>query len=166
MVQSVLWKHVMHDWLTYKMLLQGKFKELEMFQPRSIQQCLLVGRLYELAHPMKSSTSSDAKQLIQQESYVGVKKPLQQHEAICATKSFLEAYSNSELESESPDSKMETDCVAQPQVSISVMESSHQHKLLDDLDMHMVIEDQQPVEARVMFCMSSTEGSDSKNSEC
>ncbi|XP_020883676.1 uncharacterized protein LOC9314884 [Arabidopsis lyrata subsp. lyrata] len=29
MVQSVFWKHVMHDWMTYKMLLQGKFKELE-----------------------------------------------------------------------------------------------------------------------------------------
>ncbi|KAG7543003.1 Retrotransposon gag domain [Arabidopsis thaliana x Arabidopsis arenosa] len=28
-LQSVLWKHVRHDWVTYKMLLQGRFKELE-----------------------------------------------------------------------------------------------------------------------------------------
>ncbi|KAG7552546.1 Retrotransposon gag domain [Arabidopsis thaliana x Arabidopsis arenosa] len=71
----------------------------------------------------------------------------QQHEAIYATEALLETDSVSGLESESIESKMETSCVAQPQVSIFVMESSHQHKLLGDFDMHMVISDQQLVVA-------------------
>ncbi|KAG7568093.1 Retrotransposon gag domain [Arabidopsis thaliana x Arabidopsis arenosa] len=115
-LQSVMWKHVRHDWVTYKMLLQGRFKELEvdpivelkqlketngiveyhekfillrtrvnltedylvrayldglqrdtrenvqMFQPQTVNQCFLVGRLYEQAHPLKRDSEMKAEE--------------------------------------------------------------------------------------------------------
>ncbi|KAG7549143.1 Retrotransposon gag domain [Arabidopsis thaliana x Arabidopsis arenosa] len=105
--ELILWKHVKHDWVTYKLLLEGKYnkhvedsiaelKQLQevdgideyharfelistrvnlseaflvsayltglqidtqinvrMFGPQSIQQCLMLGRLYEKAHQKK-----------------------------------------------------------------------------------------------------------------
>ncbi|CAL9228703.1 unnamed protein product [Arabidopsis halleri] len=66
------------------------------------------------------------------------------------TGSFLKTDSISELELESPESNMETNSVAQPQVSIFVLESSHQQKLLGVFDMNTVNKDQQYVLAEAL----------------
>ncbi|KAG7558517.1 Retrotransposon gag domain [Arabidopsis thaliana x Arabidopsis arenosa] len=115
-VQSMWWKHVRHDWCSYKLLLQVRYnkhvddsiaklkllKETEgievyharfesistrvkldedylvslyltglendtqvnvkMFQPQTIQQCFLIGRLYEQAHPLKRDSEMKAEE--------------------------------------------------------------------------------------------------------
>ncbi|CAH8255123.1 unnamed protein product [Arabidopsis lyrata] len=66
------------------------------------------------------------------------------------TGSFLKTDSISELELESTESNMETNSVAQPQVSIFVLESSQQQKLLEDFDMNTVSKDQQYVLAEAL----------------
>ncbi|KAG7564759.1 F-box associated interaction domain [Arabidopsis suecica] len=135
-------------------LLQPKDSFLK-HQPQTVSQCLLVGRLYEQAHRKGLIIRKDG------EDYEKGAQPLNVTSLFAGpslmdhggsspyvkleTGSYLEPDSISELELESTESKRETNCVAQPQVSIFVMESSHQHKLLGNFDIHMVIEDQQAI---------------------
>ncbi|KAG7534093.1 Retrotransposon gag domain [Arabidopsis thaliana x Arabidopsis arenosa] len=114
--QSGLWKHIMHDWETYKLLLLGKYNKhvddsiaqlkqlqetegieeyharfglinttvdidedylvsvylaglrtdtrenVQIFQPQTVNQCFLVGRLYEQAHPLKRESEMKAEE--------------------------------------------------------------------------------------------------------
>ncbi|KAG7563679.1 Retrotransposon gag domain [Arabidopsis suecica] len=114
--QSGLWKHIMHDWETYKLLLLGKYSKhvddsiaqlkqlqetegieeyharfglintivdidedylvsvylaglrtdtrenVQVFQPQTVNQCFLVGRLYEQAHPLKRDSEMKAEE--------------------------------------------------------------------------------------------------------
>jgi len=55
---------------------------------------------------------------------------------------------------------MRTACVTQHQVSIFVMETSHHHQVLEDFDMHMVIEDQQPIVTEALRLISKDFHSD------
>ncbi|KAG7578422.1 Retrotransposon gag domain [Arabidopsis thaliana x Arabidopsis arenosa] len=111
-VQSMWWKHVRHDWWSYKLLLQVRYNKhvddsiaklkllqetegiegyharfesistrvkldedylvslyltglendtqvnVKMFQPQTIQQCFLIGKLYERAHPKKNNVNN------------------------------------------------------------------------------------------------------------
>ena len=96
----------------------------------------------------------------QGDSYVVVRKLLPHLESVCATKSFLDNDSMSKLEAELTDSKMRTAGVTQHQVSIFVMETSHHHQVLEDFDMHMVIEDQQPIVTEALRLISNDFHSD------
>jgi len=115
-IQSIMWRHVRHDWWNYKLLLQVRYNKhvddsiaklkllqetegievyharfesictrvkldedflvslyltglktdtqvnIRMFQPQTIQQCFLIGKLYERAHPLKRDSELKAEE--------------------------------------------------------------------------------------------------------
>ncbi|KAG7541522.1 Retrotransposon gag domain [Arabidopsis thaliana x Arabidopsis arenosa] len=177
MVQSVFWKHVMHDWMTYKMLLQGKFKELEvdpivelnqlqetdgivdyhekfeliksrlnlpeaylvsiflaglrtdmqinvkMFQPQSIEQCLMLGRLYEKAqnHWKRLTIKTDG------DDYPKEAQPLNvQSDAARPSLSNFQVHNSSHEDKESSDGKT----AIQQKISVEVESLLQQQELI------------------------------------
>ncbi|CAL9241616.1 unnamed protein product [Arabidopsis halleri] len=95
-LQSVLWEHVRHDWVTYKLLLQGRFNEM------SIEQCLMLGRLYEKAqnHWKRLTIKTDG------DDYPKEAQPLNvQSDAARPSLSNFQVHNSSHEDKESSDGK-------------------------------------------------------------